>query len=119
MGNHNNKDNIREYISRCPQCKIPFSKDIERALSVTISNKVYTVHQHGYNVIVSKSYNTIICIYTYNEPLIYDDRNITIKAYDVMYRKVFINLNIIKYLVMKNKFINCLDILPIIIKLWY
>lgn len=128
MGNKETKDNI---ISNCPTCRVPFTKYNETALSVTINNKVYTVHQHGENIVVSRFHHKIICSYSSE---FFDNTSVPMginssrlnhvseRDLIIMTKEIFISENIIKYFLINTQFTKNnipLDIIPILINIWY
>lgn len=118
-------------ITDCPSCRVPFTNSIEISTSATINKKVYTIHQHGENIVVSKFYDTIICKYKSDivdgmcqfilVPLV-NGRGLTDIALNTMTRKVFVSENIMKFLFIIEKSLSYnipLDVIQIIVKIWY
>jgi len=110
----------------CPDCNVPYTKFTELALSVTIDKKVYTIHQHGQNIIVSRYHDYKVC--TYKSDIIdripicitssIFDNTITNKAYKKMCLKIFTSKNTIKLLVLNELNIFPLDIIVVIVHIW-
>lgn len=118
-------------ITHCSSCRVPFTNSIEISTSATINKKVYTIHQHGENIVVSKFYDTIICKYKSD---IVDNayqfitlprangRGLTDTALETIARKIFVSENIMKFLfiIEKSSSYNIpLDVIQIIVKIWY
>lgn len=127
MGNKEIKE-LSHVITYCHLCKVPFDTWIEISTSATRNKKVYTIHQHGENIVVSKFHNTITCKYKADiinkqyQFISSSKPGLTDKALITMTRKVFISENIMKFLfTQENSFAYNipLDVVKIIVKMWY
>lgn len=130
MGNKEVKE-LPYTITHCSSCRVPFTNSIEICTSATINKKVYTIHQHGENIVVSKFYNMQICKYKadivdgmYQFILVprVNGCGLTDIALNTMTRKIFVSENIMKFLFTReNSFVYNipLDVIRIIVKIWY